>query len=392
MSYNKNYKPIEFLSYGKQQIDEDDISAVVETLRSDFLTQGPKVEEFEKALCDYTGAKYAVAFANGTATLHCAVASLNIEQNAEAITSPNTFVASSNCMAYNGIRPVFADIDPKTYNINPKEILKKISDKTRLIIPVHFAGQPCDMEQINQIAKKHSLFVIEDAAHAIGSRYADGTMVGNCRYSDMTSFSFHPVKTMTTGEGGAVTTNSRELYEKLKLFRSHGITRDPALLQQNHGVWYYEMQELGYNYRITDIQAALGVTQLKKLDNFVKRRREIVRRYNEAFADLKLVTIPYEQTGVVSAFHLYVLMIDFDRLGVTRNELMLHLKGKNIGTQVHYIPVLTQPYYQRTSGYKQGDYPIAEDYYKKALSIPLYPKMTDDDVEYVIRSIIETVK
>ncbi len=392
MSNNTNYRPTEFLSYGKQQIDNDDISAVVETLRSDFLTQGPKVEEFEKALCDYTGAKYAVAFANGTATLHCAVASLNIEQNAEAITSPNTFVASSNCMAYNGIRPVFADIDSKTYNINPQEILKRISEKTRLIIPVHFAGQPCDMEQIYKIANKYRLYVIEDAAHAIGSRYADGSMVGNCRYSDMTSFSFHPVKTMTTGEGGAVTTNSKELYDKLKLFRSHGITRDPALLQQNHGIWYYEMQDLGYNYRITDIQAALGVTQLKKLDRFVDRRRKIVDFYNKRFSSVPCIITPFEASSVRSAFHLYVLQFDFIKLCINKNEFMNKLKLLNIGTQVHYIPVHIQPYYQKKFGYKSGDFPIAESYYEKALSIPLYPKMTDDDAEYVADNIIKLVK
>lgn len=394
------YQPKAFLNYGKQWINDDDIYAVVETLKSDFLTQGPKVKEFEDAICEYTGAKYCVAVANGTAALHIAVASLEIEKGKEGITSPNTFMATSNSMIYNGLKPVFADIDKKTYCIDPEKIKGNITENTRLIIPVHFAGQPCDMQQIYQIATSHEpramsqqLFIIEDAAHAIGSRYKDGSKVGNCKYSDITIFSFHPVKTITTGEGGAITTNNKELYERLLLLRNHGITKDNSKLSIKHSTlnepWYHEMQILGFNYRITDIQASLGISQLKKLDKFVTRRREIVSKYNNAFKDIDWLTIPYEKPDVYSAFHLYVLQIDFDKIGKSRKQVMEELRLKNIGTQVHYIPVHTQPYYQINYGYKWGDYPIAEDYYEKALSIPLYPKMTDNDVEYVIENILE---
>jgi len=400
----------QIINYGKQWIDDDDINAVMETLKSDFLTQGPKVKEFEDAICEYTGAKYCVAVANGTAALHIAVASLEIEQGKEGITSPNTFMATSNSMIYNRLKPVFADIDKKTYCIDPEKIKEKISEKTRLITPVHFAGQPCEMESIFKIAKEENIFVIEDASHAIGSKYTDGSKVGNCKYSDLTIFSFHPVKTITTGEGGAITTNSKELYDKLLLLRNHGITKNNSkfntcpvksvqsknnkyLTGVQHSTlnepWYHEMQLLGYNYRLTDIQASLGISQLKKLDNFVKRRREIVKKYNKAFNNTDWLTSPYEKPDVYSAFHLYVLQIDFDQIVKSRKQVMEELRLKNIGTQVHYIPVHTQPYYRKNFGYKYGDYPIAEDYYEKALSIPLYPKMTDEDVYYVIGKVLE---
>ncbi len=381
-----------FLNYGKQWIDEEDIQSVVETLKSDFLTQGPKVVEFEDAICDYTGARYCVAVANGTAALHLAVAALKIPKGSEGITSPNTFVASANCMVYNGITPRFADIDSRTYNIDPKNITSGVSEKTKLVIPVHFAGQPADMEKINEIGKGNNLYVIEDSSHAIGSQYTDGSIVGNCKYSDLTTFSFHTVKTITTGEGGAITTNDSELYERLLLLRNHGITKDNSKLSIEHSKlgepWYHEMQILGFNYRLSDIHASIGISQLKKLDKFVKRRREIVKKYNKAFKDIDWLTIPYERPDVYSAFHLYVLQIDFEKIGKSRKQVMEELRLKNIGTQVHYIPVHTQPYYQENYGYKWGDYSVAEDYYEKALSIPLYPKMTDDDVYYVIEKII----
>lgn len=377
-----------FLSYGKQWIEDDDISSVIDTLKSDFLTQGPKVREFEQAICDYTGAKYCVAVTNGTAALHIAVQALEIEKGSEGITTPITFAASSNCMLYNNIKPVFADIDDRTFNIKVEEIKKRINSTTKVIIPVHFAGQPVDIEEINQIGKKENIYIIEDAAHAIGSKYADGSRVGNCKYSDMTTFSFHPVKTITTGEGGAITTNNEELYKKLLVLRSHGITKDSALLEQNPGPWYYEMQYLGFNYRLPDLNAALGVSQLKKLDRFIKRRREIVDHYNKSFKDVDWLSTPFEKANVVSAFHLYVLQINFEAIGKSRKEVMVELRNKKIGTQVLYIPVHFQPYYRKNLGYKQGDYPTAEKYYKKALSIPLYPKMTQGDVDYVVESII----
>ncbi|MDP3014641.1 MAG: aminotransferase class I/II-fold pyridoxal phosphate-dependent enzyme, partial [Candidatus Subteraquimicrobiales bacterium] len=280
-----------FIPYGKQWIDEDDIKAVEEVLKSDFLTQGPKIAEFEKAICRYTGAKYCVAAANGTAALHLAVLALEIKRGSEGITSPITFVASANALIYGGLRPIFADIDEKTYNIDPTEIKKRITLKTKVLIPVHFAGQSADMAEISKIAKSKDLLIIEDAAHAIGSRYADGAKIGSCGYSDMTTFSFHPVKTITTGEGGAITTNSGKLYKRLLLLRTHGITKDEKELSQTPGPWYYEMQALGYNYRLTDIQAALGISQLKKLDKFKFRRREIVEAYNKAFSSLPSITI-----------------------------------------------------------------------------------------------------
>ncbi len=377
---------MKFIPYGKQSIDEKDIDAVVTVLKSDFLTQGPAITRFEKAISEYTGAKYCVVVANATAALHIAVKSLNIEIGMEGITSPNTFVASSNCLIYNGLKPVFADIEPDTYNINPNEIEKQITKKTKVIIPVHFAGRSCDMKNINEIAKKNNLFVIEDAAHAIGSNHEDGTKVGNCKYSDMTIFSFHPVKTITTGEGGAITTNNKDLYEKLILLRSHGITKDPDLLTQNTGPWYYEMQDLGFNYRMTDIQAALGLTQLSKLETFKKRRNEIIQKYNSGLANLNWLKIPKTDKSDL-CFHLYVVQIDFEKIGKTRATVMDFLKSKNIGSQVHYIPVHTQPYYKKNYGYNWGDYPLAEDYYQKALSLPLYPNLLEQDIENIIKTV-----
>ena len=381
-------KTKKFIPYGKQWINDDDIRSVADVLKSDYLTQGPKVKEFEDKICEYTGAKYCVAVANGTAALHLAVVALKIKKGSEGITSPNTFVASANCMLFNNLIPRFADIDPNTYNINPQNLLRLINKKTRLVIPVHFAGQSVDMPEIYTIAKEYNLFVIEDASHAIGSQYADGSYVGNCRYSNLTTFSFHPVKTITTGEGGAITTNSKDLYERLLMLRSHGITKDETKIKKSPGPWYYEMQILGLNYRLTDIQAALGLSQLKRLNEFKQRRREIVSCYNEAFKNIDWLEIPYEAENLSSCFHLYVIQIDFKKIGKTRKQVMDFLAGKNIGTQVHYIPIHTQPYYRDHFGARFYDCPVAEDYYKKALSIPLFPKMTDADVKHVVKSVI----
>lgn len=388
---------MDFINYGRQWIDKTDEKAVLDVMDSDLIAQGPKVEEFEKALCKKTGVKYCVVVSNGTAALHLAVLSLDIEKGSEGITSPNTFVASANCMLYNNLKPVLADIDEKTYNIDPKEILKKINRRTKLIIPVHFAGQVAEMREISKIAisrgkGKHHLFVIEDAAHALGSKYPDGGSVGNCKYSDMTTFSFHPVKTITTGEGGAITTNNRLLYKKLLLLRSHGITKNLKDLNQSPGPWYYEMQDLGFNYRLTDIQAALGISQLKKLEKFVKVRRKIVRKYNQSFSSLSNVIIPYEKTDNFSAFHLYVIQIDFEKIGKSRKQVIKELDKKGIGTQVHYIPVYTQPYYKKVFGNKEKDFPVTEKYYENCLSLPLYPKMTDNEVNYVIKEVKNVIR
>lgn len=380
------------IGYGRQYIEDSDIEAVVNVLKSDYLTQGPSVTKFENEICHITGAKYCVSVSNATAALHIAVAALGLDTEDEGITTPNTFLASSNCMVYNNVKPVFADINPVSYNIEPTEIEKHITSKTKLLVPVHFAGLPCEMEKISAIAKEHNLYIIEDAAHAIGSQYADGSYVGNCKYSDMTVFSFHPVKTITTGEGGAITTNDEKLYQKLCMLRSHGTTKDENLLTKNPGPWYYEMQSLGFNYRMTDMQAALGYSQLLKLDFFKKRRREVVSMYNKAFSNMKYLKTPTEPENVSSCFHLYAVQINFTALGKTRSQVMSELREKGVGSQVHYIPVHTQPFYKETYGYKDGDYPKAEKYYEQELSLPLYPGLSDDDVNIVIKAVKEVIR
>lgn len=371
------------IPYGRQWVDTEDERAVLETLRSDYLTQGPKTTEFEQALCDYTGARYCLAVASGTAALHLAVAALELPAGSEGITTPNTFAASANSMAYCGIKPIFADIDPVSYNLAPSAVEAAITPISRLLTPVHFAGQPADMEALSAIARQHGLKVIEDAAHAIGSNYRDGGKVGNCQHSDATIFSFHPVKTLTTGEGGAVMTNDAALYQKMLLLRTHGITKDPALLSQNSGPWYYEMQTLGWHYRMTDLQAALGLSQLAKLEYFKELRRQLVTRYNQALGDLPWLQCPIEATDVDSCFHLYVVQIDFEAIGKTRTEVMQHLAQQGVGSQVHYIPVHLQPWYQQQYGYSLGNYPIAEAYYQHCLSLPLYASLTEADQNIV---------
>lgn len=378
----------EYLPYGRQWIDEDDIQAVVKVLRSDFLTTGPKVGEFEKAFAAEVGAKYAVAVSNGTAALHAAAFTAGIGARDEVITTPLTFAASANCILYQGGKPVFADIDSKTYNIDCQEIKKKITQKTKAIIPVHFTGQPVDLDEIHAIAKKHNLVVIEDAAHALGAEYK-GKKIGGL--SDLTIFSFHPVKHITTGEGGMVTTNNPEYYRKLLLFRSHGITRDPSLLKRNEGRWYYEQQLLGYNYRMTDIQAALGISQLKKLEKFILRREEIVRQYNQAFKELSGLTLPYQMENTRSSWHLYTIQVNLEEAHLNRDKFFTDLMEHNIGVNVHYIPVYRHPYY-RNLGYPEGLCPEAEAFYARAISLPLFPKMSDGDVAYVIDTIRSLIR
>lgn len=417
-----------YIPYGRQSINDDDIQAVLEVLKSDFLTTGPKIEEFEKKVADYTGAKYAVAIANGTAALHAACFAAGISDGDEVITTPITFAASANCAFYCGARPVFADIDPDTYNIDPADIERKITDRTKALIPVHYSGQPCDMDRIGAIAKKHGLIVIEDAAHALGASYK-GRKIGSI--SDMTTFSFHPVKHITTGEGGMILTNDEKLYERLKLFRTHGITREEAYLQhglewkngqsdRTYGVqengafcgkaeqkgqslgrnterrrdpadyagpWYYEQVDLGYNYRITDIQCALGISQMNRLDAFVERRRKLVERYNEAFCSNPDLVIPKQLAGAESSWHLYVLQV----LHHSRREVFEKLRSAGIGVNVHYIPVYTFPYYQQ-NGYQDVFCEHAEELYRHIISLPLYPDLTEEQQDIVIetvRSILE---
>lgn len=360
-------------SYGRQFIDDEDIDAVISVLKSDYLTCGPKIKEFEKAICDYTGAKYCVAVSNATAGLHIAALAAGLQKGDEAITSPITFLSSSNCICFTGATPIFADIDEQTANIDPNEIKTKVTEKTKAIIPVHFAGQSCDMEEIYNIAKQNNLLVIEDAAHAIGSEYK-GTKVGSCRYSDMTVFSFHPVKTITTAEGGAVTTNSKELYDKLCALRAHGMHKDGEM--QN--TWEYEMRELGYNYRMTEMQAALGITQLGKLDKFKQRRREIVDFYNKELGIPHLIEKDFSN----ACFHLYPILVE------NRKDFYFKARENGLNLQVHYIPVHTQPYYAQF-GYKRGNFPKAEAYYEKCISLPLYPSLTDNDLREIVKRIKE---
>ncbi len=371
------------IPYGSQWIDDEDVRAVSAVLRGELITQGPVAVEFERKICELTGAKYCVSMANGTAALHLAVAALELEKGTEGITSTNTFVASSHAFIYSGLKPVLADIDPRTFNIFPEDLKKRINKNTSVIIPVHFSGQPCETAKIRALAGPN-VRIVEDAAHAIGSKYEDGSLVGACKHSDLTCFSFHPVKTITSGEGGAVTTNDKALYEKLKAMRICGVVRDMA---EKPGPWYYEVQYLGFNYRLTDIHCALGLSQLRKLDKFVARRREIVARYNKELAGLRGLTLPYERPGVFSAFHLYVTLIDFAGLGKTRKYVIETLLKEKIGTQVHYIPVHEQPYYRKNFGCKHGDLPNAEAYYEQALSLPLYPRMTDEEVAHVIKHV-----
>lgn len=384
-----NNKPIRehYLPYGRQWIDDDDIHAVVNVLKGDYLTTGPYVSDFEQAVAKYVGATYAVSFSNGTAALHAACFAAGITNGDEVITSPMTFAASANCVLYQGGKPVFADISEKTYNIDPIDIEKKISDKTKAIIPVHFTGQPAPLDEIRAIANKHNLIIIEDAAHALGATYK-GQMIGSI--SDMTMFSFHPVKHITTGEGGMITTNNKDYYEKLLQFRSHGITRDPNKLTDHHGPWYYEMQFLGYNYRLTDIQAALGTSQLKKINSFVQQRKKIVEMYNEAFMEIPQINIPCQNPDAESSWHLYIIRLKKDLLKGTRKELFESLQSQNIGVNVHYIPVYLLPFYQQL-GYPKGLCPNAEKLYEDMITLPLFPKMDELDVGDVISAVKEVV-
>ncbi|MBD8025404.1 UDP-4-amino-4,6-dideoxy-N-acetyl-beta-L-altrosamine transaminase [Ureibacillus sp. Re31] len=372
-----------YLPYGKQYLDEEDIETVIKVLKGDYLTTGPSIKEFEKTVANYVGSKYAVAFSNGTAALHGACFAAGITVGDEVITTPITFAASANCIRYVGGTVVFADIDEETYNIDHKEIEKKITDKTKAIIPVHFTGQPVNLDAIHSIAEKHDLIVIEDAAHALGASYK-GKKVG--ALSDMTMFSFHPVKHVTTGEGGIITTNNENYYQKLVQFRSHGITRDKELLEENHGPWYYDMQFLGFNYRMTDIQAALGVSQMKKLDKFIERRKEIVKKYNEAFAEIPEIVMPYQSPDSDSSWHLYILKLNLNNLTNNRKEIFEKLIDLNIGVNVHYIPVHTLMYYQQL-GYKKGSLPKAEALYEEIITLPLFPKMTNEDIFDVIEAV-----
>ena len=379
--------------YGKQSIDENDIDAVVEVLKSDFLTQGPAIEKFEKCVAEYCGAKYAVAVTSATAALHISCLSAGLGKDDILWTSPITFTASANCGRYCGADVDFVDIDPSTYNMSIAELEKKLQAaeiKPRVVVPVHLAGQSCEMDKIYKLSRKYGFKVIEDASHAIGADYKE-TKVGCCKYSDMTVFSFHPVKIVTTGEGGMVLTNDKDLYEKLVLYRSHGITRDPKLMTGiADGPWYYQQIDLGFNYRMTDMQAALGYSQMQKVDEFVSKRRYLVKRYNELLKNINGIQLPDQNEDTKSSWHLYVVRVDFSKISKTKNQIFAEMKEKGICLNLHYIPVHTQPYYENL-GFKGGDFPNSEKYYEEAFTLPLYYALTDEQQDHIVKSLVEVL-
>lgn len=394
------------IPYGRHHIDEDDIQAVVDVLRNGALTQGSQVEGFERAVASYVGAKYAVAVSSGTAALHLACMAAGLGPGDEVCTTPNTFVASANCALYVGALPQFVDINPQTLNLDPDGLDRRCSSSKKIsaIIPVHFAGSPCDMARIREIADACGAVVIEDACHALGATYEDGSRVGNCRFSGMTVFSFHPVKGVTSGEGGMITTNDEATFRRLLILRSHGIRKgnfefpgisvaDNTIMKPKSALegdelrlWYYEMQELGFNYRITDIQCALATSQLKKISSFISRRREIAKIYDKAFLSFDGVECTQLDGRERSSHHIYVLRINFDRFGLSRHQFMKRLASKGVGSQMHYIPVPMHPYYEGL-GYRLQEYPEAEKYYNEALTIPLYYELTDNEVDTVIEAV-----
>lgn len=379
------------IPYGHQHINDDDVQAVISALKSDYMTQGPRIGEFENVFANYLGVKYACVVSNGTAALHLCAMALDIKPGDKIITTPITFVASANGFRYQGAEVVFCDINSKTFlmDLDKLEQILKASPKGtyKAVVPVDFAGYPIDEERLRKMADEYGFAIVVDACHAPGGSFIDSKgekqMIGNCKYADLTVFSFHPVKHIATGEGGAVTTNNKELYEKVALYRTHGITKDPARLEKNDGGWYYEMQELGYNYRITEMQAALGISQLKRLDWSIERRNEIAKKYDEAFKGTDVKT-PFRAEGLVHAFHLYIIQVPTDK----RKGLYDFLRANNVYSQVLYIPAHLMPYY-RQFGWKVGDMPVAEDYYSKCLALPMFPTLTDEEQNWIIEKVKE---
>ena len=386
--------PNKVYSYGRQTIEDDDLRGVQETLKSIFLTQGPKVGEFEKAIAVKLGARNVTALCNGTAALHLAGLALGWKDGDIVITAPITFVASANCILYAGARPDLVDIESDFYTIDPNKLEEKLRSfakagrKVKAVVAIDYAGNPCDWSALRSLAKKYELQLVNDNCHALGAQYDDDIKYAT-RYADVACLSFHPVKHITTGEGGAALTNDDVLDARLKLLRTHGITKREDLLLQNDGPWYYEMQELGFNYRITDFQCALGVTQLRKVDRFLKERRESAEFYSRAFAGDERLVVPKVRANSAHAFHLYPLQIRFDKLRTTKKEFFEKMAERGIKCQVHYIPVHLQPYYRKRLGYTKGDYPVAEKFYEQEVSIPLYPGLLREDLEYIHRTILD---
>jgi len=379
------------IPYGKQDINQADIDAVINVLRSDFLTQGPQVPLFEKTVADYCGAEFGVAVNSATSALHIACLALGLSEGDWLWTSPNTFVASANCGLYCGAQIDFVDIDPQTYNLCVLELEKKLkiakqeNKLPKIVIPVHFAGQSCDMKSIHQLSQEYGFKIIEDASHAIGGRYLNKP-IGGCQYSDITVFSFHPVKIITTTEGGLATTNQSDLADKMQLFRSHGVTRDPELMtKEADGGWYYQQVVLGFNYRMTELQAALGISQMQRLDRFVTKRHQIQQRYHELLKGLP-IKLPYQSLDSYSALHLYPIQLELEKISKSHVQVFDELRKNNLGVNVHYIPVHCQPYYEGMR-FKQGDFPQAENYYSKAITIPLYHGLTIENQDQVIATL-----
>jgi len=384
------------IPYGRQNINQEDIDSVVEVLQSDFLTQGPVVPAFEKAIASYCGVENSVTVNSATSALHIACLALGVGNGDVVWTTPITFVASANCALYCGATIDFVDIDPLTYNLNVECLREKLvqaekyGNLPKVVIPVHMCGQPCEMENIYALSQQYGFKIIEDASHAIGGKYRNEP-IGNCRFSDITIFSFHPVKIITTGEGGMALTNNEALAERMKLLRSHGITRDTEkMIYESHGPWYYEQIDLGFNYRMTDIQAALGYSQIKRLDQFVSKRHEIANKYDGSFTNLPVVT-PWQHHENYSGFHLYVIRLKLTEIKKTHREVFEGLRNKGIGVNLHYIPIYRQPYYNNL-GFQEGYCPEAEEYYKEALSLPMYPAMTEQNQEQVVTALEELLK
>ncbi len=384
------------IPYGKQDVNQSDIDSVVDVLQSDFLTQGPQVPLFEKTVSNYCGAEFGVAVNSATSALHIACLALGLGKGDHLWTSPNTFVASANCGLYCDAQVDFVDIDPQTYNLSSEELEKKLiqarqdNKLPKIVVPVHFAGQSCNMKKIHSLSQEYGFNIIEDASHAIGGKYLDKP-IGGCQHSDITVFSFHPVKIITTAEGGLATTNDKELSERMQLFRSHGVTRDPGLMtKESAGGWHYQQVDLGFNYRMTELQAALGVSQMERLDEFVDLRHKRQIRYDELLKGLP-ITLPYQNLNSYSALHLYPIQIKTDKLRSTRKEIFEALRKNDIGVNVHYIPVHTQPYYENM-GFRKGDFPNAESYYESAISIPLFHVMTFEQQDQVIAALEKVLK
>ncbi len=384
-------------SYGKQTIDQNDIDAVIGALQSDWMTQGPTVQKFENALNEKFGSKFATVVANGTAGLHLIALGLGWKKEDIIITTPITFLASANCAVYVGAKVDFADIDSSSYTIDPQKLEEKIklyssqNKKIKAVVAVDYAGHPCDWDALKSLKEKYGFQLVNDFCHALGAEYNNDISYA-VKYADAVNLSFHPVKHITTGEGGAVLTNDETLDKKIKILRTHGMTKDETILEKNDGPWYYEMHEPGFNYRITDLQCALGITQLSKLDSFLIRRRQIAAYYDKAFAGIDELIFPHVSENSKHAYHLYPLQIRFDTLKISKKEFFQKMKERNIFLQVHYVPVHLQPFYKNNFGFKAGDFPEAEIFYEREFSIPMYPTLLDEDIEYISKTIIELVK